>query len=363
MGMVEFPTRFGLNSQTAIDNIFFDTSTTGKYELYPFINGLSDHDAQLLILSNGTKKEKECHTYIKRKINTYTIADFQWKLSNETWKHVFDGNDVNKIFKTLLNIFLRIYYSSFPLTQVKSKMNQNSWITPGIITSCKHKRELYKEKLNNNNTILASYYRYYYKILSMVIRKAKRMEHDKLILNSHIKVKSTWDITNKESGRNKKRSEMQSLKVEGRKITDQQSIAENFNDYFVAFAENVNRQSENNLISDDNNSMDSHTHFMEQAFNKPYPSMECKCTTTKEIGQTIKSLKTKNSYRYDEISTKILKISGPFISSPIIYIWNKMLFWGAFPDRLKYAIIKPIHKNDDKCEVSKYRSVSLLTSF
>jgi hypothetical protein len=47
---------------------------------------------------------------------------------------------------------------------------------------------------------------------------------------------------------------------------------------------------------------------MEQAFNKPYPSMECKCTT-KEIEHTIKSLKTKqkNSYGYDEISTKILK--------------------------------------------------------
>ena len=29
-----------------------------------------------------------------------------------------------------------------------------------------------------------------------------------------------------------------------------------------------------------------------------------------------------------------------------------MLFWGVFPDRLKYAVIKPIHKNDDKCEVT-----------
>ena len=40
--------------------------------------------------------------------------------------------------------------------------------------------------------------------------------------------------------------------------------------------------------------MDSHTHFMEQAFTKPYPSMECKCTTTKDTEQIIKSLKTKN---------------------------------------------------------------------
>jgi len=39
----------------------------------------------------------------------------------------------------------------------------------------------------------------------MVIGKAKRMEHDKLILNSHNKVKTTWDIINKEPGRIKKK--------------------------------------------------------------------------------------------------------------------------------------------------------------
>jgi hypothetical protein len=77
----------------------------------------------------------------------------------------------------------------------------------GIITSCKHKRKLYKE-LQNNNATLASYYRDYSKILSVVIRKAKRIEHDKLNLNSHNKVKTTWDIINKECGKNKKRSEI-----------------------------------------------------------------------------------------------------------------------------------------------------------
>jgi hypothetical protein len=83
-------------------------------------------------------------------------------------------------------------------------MNQNSWITPGIITSCKHKRKLHKELQNNNNATLASYYRDCSKILSMVIRKAKIIEHNKLILNSHNKVKTTWGITNKESGGKKK---------------------------------------------------------------------------------------------------------------------------------------------------------------
>jgi hypothetical protein len=65
---------------------------------------------------------------------------------------------------------------------------------------------------------------------------------------------------------------------------------------------------------------------MEQAFTNPYPSMEWKCTTTEEIERIIKSLKIKNSYGYDEISTKILKISCPFLSFPINYVCHKMLF-------------------------------------
>ena len=39
------------------------------------------------------------------------------------WEQVFDWKDINEIFNSFLNIFLRIYYSSFPLIQAKSKMN------------------------------------------------------------------------------------------------------------------------------------------------------------------------------------------------------------------------------------------------
>jgi len=38
----------------------------------------------------------------------------------------------------------------------------------------------------------------------MVIRKAKIIEHDKLILNAHNKIKTTCSIINKECGKNKK---------------------------------------------------------------------------------------------------------------------------------------------------------------
>jgi hypothetical protein len=73
-------------------------------------------------------------------------------------------------------------------------------------------------------------------------------------------------------------------------------FAETFNEYFVAtsITENVKRQSKNGCINDDDDdNTDNHTHFMEEDFTKPYTSMECKCTTTKEVEQIIKSLKQK----------------------------------------------------------------------
>ena len=74
------------------------------------------------------------------------------KLSHEKWELFFDGNDVNKICKYFLNIFLRIIYSRFPLIQAKIKMNPNSWITTRIIISYEHKSELHKEACNDNNS-------------------------------------------------------------------------------------------------------------------------------------------------------------------------------------------------------------------
>ena len=84
---------------------------------------------------------------------------------------------------------------------------------------------------------------------------------------------------------------------------------------------------------------------------------------TKEIEVIINFLKMKNSRGYDEISTKIFKISTLYILSPLAYICNKVLSTGVFPDTLKYLEIKPLLKKGDKTRISNYRPISLLISF
>jgi hypothetical protein len=88
-----------------------------------------------------------------------------------------------------------------------------------------------------------------------------------------------------------------------------------------------------------------------------------KPTTTFEIEKIMKFFKSKDSRGYDEISTEILKISSPFISSPLNYICNKVLIKGIFHDRLKFAITKLLYKKGSKTDMSNYRPISLLTLF
>ena len=85
--------------------------------------------------------------------------------------------------------------------------------------------------------------------------------------------------------------------------------------------------------------------------------------STHELTTIIKSLKAKNTYGYDDVSTKLLKISVKYICSPLTHICNKAISSGIFPERLKYSVIKPLYKKGDKTDPSNYRPISILTSF
>jgi uncharacterized protein Yka (UPF0111/DUF47 family) len=81
--------------------------------------------------------------------------------------------------------------------------------------------------------------------------------------------------------------------VDGYKGIDQQSIAETFNEYFVTIAENIRKQIGYTHTPLNNNDVDNHIQFINHAFENPFPNMENKYSTIKEIEQIINSLKQK----------------------------------------------------------------------
>ena len=94
------------NSSTIIDNIFIDYSRIGKFELFPIYNGTSDHDAQLILIHDITMLSYPRGSWKTRKIDELSLLNFNYNLSFELWKDVFDEGDVNVMFNTFLNTFL-----------------------------------------------------------------------------------------------------------------------------------------------------------------------------------------------------------------------------------------------------------------
>jgi Notch-like protein len=102
---------------------------------------------------------------------------------------------------------------------------------------------------------------------------------------------------------------------------------------------------------------------MEQMIKKIIHKLSINHPQPKKFKKIIKAFQTKESYGYDQISLRILKLSAPYTSTSLNYICNKIMHYGVFPERLKYSIIKPIHKKEDKSLLSNYRPISLLMSF
>ena len=119
---VNFPTRISRNSSTIIDNIFIDKIQNMNYTTIPIMNGLSDHDGQFIQLHDQNIPTQETKPITRRIINKVTIAQFKINLSYESWYDVFNDENLDSSFNKFLNIFLRIYYNSFP-TKIVYKHN------------------------------------------------------------------------------------------------------------------------------------------------------------------------------------------------------------------------------------------------
>lgn len=74
-------------------------------------------------------------------------------------------------------------------------------------------------------------------------------------------------------------------------------------------------------------------------------------------------MKNKKSAGPDGVPATVVKHCIDEICEPITYIINNSLKYGVFPDVLKEAVVKPLHKKGDVNEIANYRPISILSTF
>jgi len=189
--------------------------------------------------------------------------------------------------------------------------------------------------------------------LGRVVREAKKLYYHELIANSENKVKMTWKIIKYLTGNIQNSQHVSpTFTVDGIEQLPKQAT-EAFNNSFLNITENLNIH-----FAGDNNPIS----LLKKYYPFEFTPIQIVPITEGEIG-IISSLKSKHSYGYDGISNKILNYVEIKLVSLLFFIFNKSITMGVFPERLKYVVVIPLHKEDDVSNMAIYRQISLLPVF
>jgi predicted methyltransferase len=115
-------------------------------------------------------------------------------------------------------------------------------------------------------------------------------------------MKSTWRIINEEKGMTKSGMDVQSLVINNKLITNQNEIANMINNYFITITETIQP---NNKHS--NTNVHNPIKYLANNFRRPFPKIGWQSSTTYEI----ENIEPTSSSGYDDISTRIIKLSAP----------------------------------------------------
>jgi len=347
------PTRITPTSATLIDNIF--TNTFDK-EIYGGIlyYDISDHLPIFTISSQfKSKNDTKPKTIRYRKENFENVTALNKDLVEEKWLDVYEESDVDKAYDKFMNKLNYYYDKNIPLVQIKPGKHQirNPWITRGILNSINTRNKLYKSYLCKPNKQNQDTYKKFRNTLTNIIRNSKTMYYSQKLKDTEGDIKSTWKVINKIINKNKPKDKINSININNQQSTNPSDIANAFNSFFTSIGPDLASK-----IHCDN------LHFSRYLSRPLTKTIFLNPTTQNEIINTTKAFKSKTSTGYDGISMKLLKQIIFSIAPPLEYIINLSLLNGTCPNLLKIAKVIPIHKKDDKTEITNYRPISLLPS-
>ena len=266
---------------------------------------------------------------------------------------------------------------SIPKTSKRTIQN-NPWITSGIIASVKHCDSLYDDwrkcrdkKCKNGETdnrggmclcnlCSTKRYRYklykeYRKVLKGIRKSAKSKFYAGKFIEKKGDMKKTWELINSIRGKRKRQIKPQFL-INDEKITNRRVIANEFNKYFVSLASNLN-EAYNELGELTLNSLPSFIDFLPSANPSSIYLSDCSVDEIKDIISEFQNGKS------SDIPIHVVKSVAKIISPVLSKLYNDCIQKGNFPDCLKTGRISPIYKKDNEELLENYRPVSTLPIF
>ena len=166
--------------------------------------------------------------------------------------------------------------------------------------------------------------------------------------------KKIWQVINNVRNiQSNKSSEIESIKVDGKLVSDKQDICNLFNKHFAQVGKKVS----STVLQTQNSYHD----FLPPACPK---SMFFEPVSPYFICDTINSMLGKQSCDINGVSISLIKEVANEISEPLAHIYNLSIEHGIFPTGMKVSKTIPIFKNvDSRQNMNNYRGISIINCF
>ena len=150
-----------------------------------------------------------------------------------------------------------------------------------------------------------------------------------------------------------KSSHIHEVDLNGNLINDSNKIADAFNEHFSnigpKLADNVDVNQNNRCYLD---------YLPSQNNNIPFQLKE---TNFSAVFVLLSKLSRSKATGLDKISSRLLRECPDLIAESLIYIFNRSIVSGIFPDEWKHAKVVPIHKQGKRNCPDNYRPISIVS--
>jgi hypothetical protein len=201
------------------------------------------------------------------------MSNFRNALHAQRWETVLQTQNCNEAFGEFWEIFQTLFNLYFPLTRKKFNKkihNINGYMTKGLLISRKNKLKLYKNFTRNKT--------------DENFQKFKRLYYQHRV-NSCKSPKMVWEAYNELINKNTSKLDVSELKINNVSITDDQLIAEQFNQYFSSVGEAI-AESISNVNIDPLSYLN---------YNEQLPSLNLNEISQYDVIETLKSFESKKA--------------------------------------------------------------------
>lgn len=337
-------------TKSCIDHIFLKNREEVNIEAYLVKNGITDHFpiiAKIEIKNyNYTVTKNEKKKIIK--LNERKLLDI---IKTENWNTIYQTDDLERATNIFVgNIQKAIDRATTEVIIKKTQRKRNPWITAGLLKSVQNKERLYKTMIADPTDIQAATdYKKHKNKLQELIRITKNNYYKEQIQKNKYNCQTLWKVVNDYTKRKKTVDEIKDIKVYEKTISDKKEMANIFNQFYSEIGREMAQKIIKPNISVVKNPTCNKSIFL-------YPA------NSEEVANYIRELKPHKSPGLDNIKSETLKTISDHIKEPFTYIINKILETGKFPTIFKVAVIKPVYKKGDKCNVTNYRPLSLISN-